>query len=193
MNTMYKSSSGVSLIPLESRLLSKRKLFIGEEITRSFANEFVEAMIYLIEEDSDKPIDIYINSPGGSVNDAGLMLYDVLKGVKTELNFHCIGMAASMAAILMASGSKGHRFILPHGGMMIHEPLIAGGVGGSATSIMQTAENIMEKKRIIVELLSADTGKSKEEVEEAISSDNYMNAAEAIAFGLCDYIETSIA
>lgn len=191
MNTIVKSSNGISLIPVESRLFSDRKLFIEGEITSVSSCEFVRTVMLLIKEDSDKPIDIYINSPGGEVN-AGLLIYDTLKGLRTEINLHCMGMAASMAAIILAGGQKGHRYILPHSKMMIHEPLIAGGVGGSATSIKRTAESIMETKRIAVELLAKDTGKSKEKIEAAISFDNYMNAEEAIAFGLCDYIETSI-
>lgn len=192
MNTIIKSSNGISLAPIESRLLSDRKLFIEGEITAASACEFVRAIMLLAKEDTDKPIDIYINSPGGEVN-AGLLIYDTLKGVKTEINLHCIGMAASMAAIILAGGKKGHRFILRHSRTMIHEPLISGGVGGSATSIKRTAESIMETKRISVELLASDTGKTRKEVEAAISFDNYMNAEESIAFGLCDTIETSIA
>lgn len=191
MNTVIKSSNGISLAPIESRLLSDRKLFIEGEITAASACEFVRAIMLLVKEDADKPIDIYINSPGGEVN-AGLLIYDTLKGVKTEINLHCIGMAASMAAIILAGGKKGHRFILRHSRTMIHEPLISGGVGGSATSIKRTAESIMETKRISVELLASDTGKTRKEVEAAISFDNYMNAEESIAFGLCDTIETSI-
>ena len=191
MNTIIKSSNGISIAPIESRLLSDRKLFIEGEITAASACEFVRAIMLLIKEDVDKPIDIYINSPGGEVN-AGLLIYDTLKGVKTEINLHCIGMAASMAAIILAGGKKGHRFILRHSRTMIHEPLISGGVGGSATSIKRTAESIMETKRISVELLASDTGKTRKEVEAAISFDNYMNAEESIAFGLCDTIETSI-
>lgn len=191
MNTIIKSSNGISLAPIESRLLSDRKLFIEGEITAASACEFVRAIMLLVKEDADKPIDIYINSPGGEVN-AGLLIYDTLKGVKTEINLHCIGMAASMAAIILAGGKKGHRFILRHSRTMIHEPLISGGVGGSATSIKRTAESIMETKRISVELLASDTGKTRKEVEAAISFDNYMNAEESIAFGLCDTIETSI-
>lgn len=191
MNTIIKSSNGISLAPIESRLLSDRKLFIEGEITAASACEFVRAIMLLVKEDADKPIDIYINSPGGEVN-AGLLIYDTLKGVKTETNLHCIGMAASMAAIILAAGKKGHRFILRHSRTMIHEPLISGGVGGSATSIKRTAESIMETKRISVELLASDTGKTRKEVEAAISFDNYMNAEESIAFGLCDTIETSI-
>lgn len=191
MNTIIKSSNGISLAPIESRLLSDRKIFIEGEITASSACEFVKIIMLLVKEDAEKPIDIYINSPGGEVN-AGLLIYDTLKGIKTEVNLHCIGMAASMAAIILAGGNKEHRYILRHSRMMIHEPLIAGGVGGSATSIKRTAESIMETKRISVELLAMDTGKSKDEVETAISFDNYMNAEEAIAFGLCDSIETSV-
>ena len=191
MNTIIKNSNGIFLAPIESRLLSDRKLFIEGEITAASACEFVRAIMLLVKEDADKPIDIYINSPGGEVN-AGLLIYDTLKGVKTEINLHCIGMAASMAAIILAGGKKGHRFILRHSRTMIHEPLISGGVGGSATSIKRTAESIMETKRISVELLASDTGKTRKEVEAAISFDNYMNAEESIAFGLCDTIETSI-
>ena len=191
MNTIIKSSNGISLAPIESRLLSDRKLFIEGEITAASACEFVRIIMLLVKEDAEKPIDIYINSPGGDVR-AGFMIYDVLKGLDTEVNLHCMGMAFSMAAIILASGKKGHRFILRHSDVMIHEPLIAGGVGGSATSIERTAESIMKKKRISVEALAADTGKSRKEVETAISFDNYMNAEEAIAFGLCDSIETLI-
>lgn len=191
MNTIVKSSHGITLVPIGTRLLSERKLFIEDDITPATANEFVKAIMLLVKEDARKPIDVYINSPGGSVN-AGLLIYDTLKGLETEVNLHCTGMAASMAAILLASGKKGHRYILPHSRTMIHEPLIAGGVGGSATSIMRTSESIMEIKRLTVELLAADTGRTREEVEAAIAFDNYMNAEEAIAFGLCDHIETSV-
>lgn len=192
MNMIQKSSNGVTLIPVESRLLSERKVFLEGEITSSSAGEFVKTVMYLVKEDSEKPIDVFINSLGGSVNDAGLMIYDFLKGLKTEVNLHCMGIAASMAAILMAGGAKGHRYIWPHGGMMIHQPHLTGGIGGNATTIMQTAEEIMKRKSVIVGLLSADTGKSAEEIEAAISFDNYMDAEESIAFGLCDTIETSI-
>lgn len=191
MNTIVKSSNGISLVPVNSKLLSERKIFLEGDITAESANEFVKAIMLLVKENSEKPIDIYIHSPGGEVN-AGLLIYDTLKGLQTEINLHCIGIAASMAAIILASGKKGHRFILPHSKTMIHEPLIAGGVGGSATSIKRTAESIMETKRIAVELLAKDTGRTEREVESAISFDNYMNAEEAIEFGICDSIETSI-
>ena len=188
MNTIVKSSHGITLVPVSSKLLAERKIFIEGEITSESACEVVRSIMLLVKEDSNKPIDIYINSPGGEVN-AGLMIYDTLKGIKTEINIHCIGMAASMAAIILAGGQKGHRFILPHSKTMIHEPLISGGVGGSATSIQRTAESIMETKRLTVELLAKDTGKKEKDIEAAVAFDNYMNAKETIAFGICDSIE----
>lgn len=188
MNTIVKSSHGITLVPVTSKLLAERKIFIEDEITSASACDIVRSLMLLVKEDTNKPIDIYINSPGGRV-DAGLMIYDTLKGMKTEVNLHCIGMAASMAAVILAGGKKGHRYILPHSKTMIHEPLISGGVGGSATSIQRTAESIMETKRLTVELLAKDTGKKEKEIETAVSFDNYMNAEESIAFGLCDSIE----
>ena len=192
MNTIVKSSSGIALVPAESRLLTDRKVFIRSEINSETAYNFITSIMLLVKEDPEKPIDIYIiDSPGGEVN-AGLLIYDTIKGLDTVVNMHCVGMAASMAAILMAGGQKGRRFIMPRSKMMIHEPLLSGGIGGSATTIQRTAESIMETKRILVDLLANDTGKSKDEVEKAIAYDNYMNAEEAIAFGLCDSIEKSI-
>lgn len=189
MNTIVKSSHEITLVPVTSKLLAERKIFIEDEITSASACDIVRSLMLLVKENPDKPIDIYINSPGGSVVDAGLMIYDTLKGMKTEVNLHCIGMAASMEAVILASGKKGHRYILPHSKTMIHEPLISGDVGGSATTIQRTAESIMETKRLTVELLAKDTGKTEKEVEEAIAFDNYMNAEESIAFGPCDNIE----
>lgn len=191
MNTIVKSSNGISLVPIESRLFSDRRLFIEGEITSVSACEFVRAVMLLVKEDANKPVDIYINSPGGEVN-AGLLIYDTMKGLQTEINLHCVGLAASMAAIIFAGGQKKHRYILPHSKIMIHEPLIANGVSGSATSIKQTADSLMETRHIAVELLAKDTGKSTKEIETAISFDNYMNAKEAVAFGICDSIEKSI-
>lgn len=183
--------------PHEVQLLTKhftnRKLFINGEVTEEMANDFVSKMLYLCQ--SDEPIDIYLNSPGGSVN-AGLVIYDILQDCsgdegcepKIPINIYCTGLAASMGAVILAGGQKGRRFILPHSKVMIHEPLIAGGMGGSATSIKKTAESILETKTIINGILAKHTGKTVEEVDEATSFDNYMNAEEAISFGLCDSI-----
>ena len=191
MNTIIKSSNGISLVPIESRLLGDRKVFIEGEINAKSACDFVKCMMLLIKEDAEKPIDVYINSPGGEVV-SGMLIRDTLQGMNTEINLHCIGMAASMAAILLSTGEKGHRFVSPHAKIMIHEPLITGGVGGSASSIKRAAESILETKAMTVELLANSTGRSKKEIEKAISYDNYMNAEECIAFGIADRIEKSI-
>ena len=187
MTTIVKSSNGIALVPEEARLLAQRKLFIEGEITSETACAFVRQVMILLQEDAEKPIDVFINSPGGEVN-AGLVIYDTIKSLSVEINLYCIGLCASMAAIILAGGSKNHRFLLPHSKTMRHEPLISSGVGGSATSIQRTAESIMETKRITVELLAHDTGRSVEEIEKAIAFDNYMNAQEALDFGLVDEI-----
>ena len=188
-NVPYKSSNGSSWIPIESWLLPEGKLFIEGEITEETANEFIQKLMYMKKEKPEEKIRIYVNSRGGEVN-AGMLIYDAIKGLKNETDIICIGIAASMAAIILAGGQKGHRFILPHSKVMIHEPLVAGGIGGSATTIQRTAESILETKRVSVELLASDTGKSIEDVEKAISFDNFMNAQEAVAFGICDGIIT---
>ncbi len=185
----FKTSSGASWVPIESWLLSEGKLFIRDEIDEDSASEFIQKLMYLESEKPDTPIKIYINSRGGEVN-AGKLIYDAIKSMKTEADIICTGMAASMAAIILAGGKKGRRFILPHSEVMIHEPYVAGGIGGSADKIQRTAESILKNKRESVELLSADTCRSKEEVEKAMSFDNYMDAKEAVAFGICDRIIT---
>lgn len=188
MDVLVSNSRGTLVVPIKTKLLKEnRTVFIENEITSLSADEFKHTIMYLIYEDAEKPINIHIDSPGGSVQ-AGLIIYDIIKGLSVDVNVYCTGIAASMAAIIFAGAEKGHRFILPHSKVMIHEPLISGGVGGSATSIQKTAESIMETKRIAVELLSEDTGKSKEEIEKAISFDNFMNAQEAIKFGIADKI-----
>ncbi len=186
-----KSSSGTRLIDLDTEFFSNRELFLDDEIHPASVMCLVKQLKHLVEQDAGQPITIYINSPGGSVTD-GLIIYDCIKALPCELNLICTGMAASMAAIILAGGQKGHRYILPHSKVMIHEPLLTGGVGGSATSINRRAESIMQTRRLIAELLAADTGRSVEEIEKAISFDNYMNPQEAIEFGLVDEIVRSI-
>ncbi|MBC5745909.1 ATP-dependent Clp protease proteolytic subunit [Lachnospiraceae bacterium MD308] len=192
MQVIKKSSSGIQSLSLESVMLSLRKIFLSGVITMDSANEIIQQLLFLESEDDTSPITILIDSPGGEVN-AGLMIYDQLKGMESiPIKMHCTGFAASMAAILLAGGQKGNRLVLPHSKIMIHEPLISGGVGGSATSIQRTAESIMETKRITTELLAQDTGRSIEEIEKSISYDNFMNAEEAIAFGICDEIVSRV-
>ena len=191
MQIMMKSCSGVQTVPLESRLLADRKVYIQGEIDDETACVFEQQIQYLLSEDPEKPIDIYINTPGGSVA-AGLHMYDVLKSIHTNVTMWCRGTTASMGAILLAGGQKGQRYVLPHAKIMIPEPLTAGGVGGSATSIQRTAESIMETKKITIELLAADTGQSKEAIEKAIAFDNYMNAQKAVSFGIADKVVSGL-
>jgi len=191
MQIMMKSCSGIHTVSLESRLLADRKVYIQGEINDEMACGFEQQIQYLLSEDSEKPIDIYISTPGGNVA-AGLHMYDVLKSIRVNTTLWCRGITASMGAIILAGGQKGHRLVLRHAKIMIHEPLIAGGVGGSAISIQRTAESIMETKKITVELLAADTGKSKATIEQAIAFDNYMNAQQAVDFGIADKVVSSL-
>jgi len=181
-----ESAHGVREVSLDTRHLMNRRIFINGEINEESANDFLSQMLYL-EQESDDPITIYINSPGGSVN-AGLVIYDCIQASELEINLICAGTAASMAAIIFAGGEKGHRYILPHSKVMIHEPLLAGGVGGSATSIKNISDSILETREIVNKILAKHTGKTLKEINKATSFDNYMNAEEAIKFGLCDEI-----
>lgn len=181
-----ESAHGVREVSLDTRHLMNRRIFINGEINEDSANDFLSQMLYL-EQESNDPITIYINSPGGSVN-AGLVIYDCIQAAEVEINMICAGTAASMAAIILAGGQQGHRYILPHSKVMIHEPLLAGGVGGSATSIKNISDSILETREIVNGILSKHTGKTMKEINKATSFDNYMNAEEAIKFGLCDSI-----
>lgn len=179
-----ESAHGIREVSLKTRHLMNRNIFLTGSIDDEMANDFLSEFMYL-ENQSDEPINIYINSPGGQVN-AGLMIYDTVQGSRVPVNMICAGLAASMAAIILAGGQNGRRYILKHSKVMIHEPLISGGLGGSATSIKNISESILETRKICNSILAQHTGKSVEEIDEATSFDNYMNAEEAIEFGLCD-------
>ena len=181
-----ESARGIREIALKTRHFMDRKIFLTGAINAEMANAFLSEILFL-EQEPTKPVTIYINSPGGEVN-AGLMIYDVIQGSGLEINMVCTGMAASMAAILLAGGKKGHRYILKQSKVMIHEPLITRGVGGSATSIKNISESILETRKLVNGILAEHTGKTMEAIDEATSFDNFMNAEEAIAFGLCDAV-----
>ncbi len=181
-----ESAQGTREVMLTTRHLMNRKIFLTGDITEEMANRFLSQLLFLKNEGSE-PITVYINSHGGQVN-AGLMIYDLIQGCEMTVDLICTGMAASMAAVLLAGGKKGHRYIMEHSKVMIHEPLIADGVGGSATSIKNISDSILETREIVNGILSKHTGKSIEEINEATSFDNYFNASDAIAFGLCDKV-----
>ncbi len=185
-----ESHNGVRELNIYTRHLTKRRIFLNGDIDRDAANDIVAQLLYL-QEESNVPIFFYINSNGGEVN-AGLYIYDVLQSMTAPVYTYCTGIAASMAAILLAGGQPGRRFILPHSRTMIHEPLLAGGVGGSATSIRNISDSILETREIVNGILAKHTGKSLEEINKATSFDNYMNAEKSVEFGICDKMVTSL-
>ncbi len=185
-----ESANGVREVLLTTHHLMKRVIFLDGEIDEVMANEFLSQMLYL-REDPTKPVNIYINSSGGEIN-SGMVIYDIIRGCDMKLNIICTGKASSMAAVILAGGQAGRRYIYEHSRVMIHEPLISGGVGGSATSIKRIADSIIETRGMVNELIAKHTGKSIEEIDEATSFDNYMNASEAVEFGLCDKVITKL-
>lgn len=185
MNVQVKSSNGIFLVPMETRLLGDRKIFIEGEITQEKACEFVKKMLVLCKEDSNSPIDILISSEGGEIL-AGMLMYDCIQSCRTPLRMFCLGTAYSMGALLFASGNQ--RFMLPHSELMLHEPLIGSRIGGSASSIRSVSESLTETKNKINRILAKHTGRTQEEIEEATRFDHYFSPEESIAFGLADEI-----
>ena len=186
MNVLVKSSSGISQVSADSKLLSQRKVFIEGEISSESACEFIKKILILNEEDTDKPIDVLINSPGGEIN-SGMAIYDVIQASKAPIRMFCIGRAYSMGAVLFSSGNHG-RYMLPHSELMLHEPLLGNRVSGNSSSIQSISESLLETKRRMNQILARHTGKSEEEVEKATSYDHYYSPEESREFGLCDEI-----
>ena len=166
-----------------SRLLKDRIIFLGEEVNDVSASLVVAELLFLEAEDPGKDIQLYINSPGGSVT-AGMAIYDTMQYIKCDLSTICLGMAASMRAFLLSSGAKGKRYALPNSTIMIHQP--SGGAQGQATEIQIVADQIAKTKKKLNEILSANTGQPLEIVEKDTDRDNYMTAEEAKAYGLID-------
>ncbi|MSS07736.1 ATP-dependent Clp endopeptidase proteolytic subunit ClpP [Clostridium sp. WB02_MRS01] len=179
------TSKGERSYDIYSRLLKDRIIFLGEEVSDVSASLVVAQLLFLEAEDPNKDINLYINSPGGSVT-AGMAIYDTMNYIKCDVSTVCMGMAASMGAFLLAGGAKGKRFALPNAEVMIHQP--SGGAKGQATEIRIVAENILKIKKRLNEILSANTGQPYEVIERDTERDNYMNAEEAKAYGLIDDI-----
>ena len=178
-----QTSRGERSYDIYSRLLKDRIIFLGEEVNDVSAGLIVSQLLFLEAEDPGKDIQLYINSPGGSVT-AGMAIYDTMQYIKCDVSTICLGMAASMGAFLLAGGAKGKRFALPHSTIMIHQP--SGGAQGHATEIQIVADHIAQTKRTLNELLAANTGQPIEVVERDTDRDNYMTAEEAKAYGLID-------
>lgn len=168
-----------------SRLLEDRIIFLTGEITDATANVVIAQLIYLEGKNPDKDIFLYINSPGGSVS-AGIAIYDTMNYIKCDVSTICIGLAASMGAFLLSSGTKGKRFALPNSEIMIHQPL--GGTQGQASDIEIQAKHMKKTKNMLNRILSENTGKPIEEIEKDTDRDNYMSADEAKKYGLIDNI-----
>ncbi len=171
-----------------SRLLNDRIIFLGEEITSVSANLVVAQLLHLESQDAEKDISLYINSPGGEVY-SGLAILDTMNFIKPQVSTICVGMAASMAAVLLSAGAKGKRFCLPHSKVMIHQP--SGGAQGQQTEIEIVAEEIKKTRRELNQILSDASGQPIEKVQTDTERDNYLTAAEALDYGLIDRIVTS--
>ena len=183
-----QTSRGERSYDIFSRLLSDRIVFLGEEVSDVSASLIIAQMLFLEVQDPGKDIQLYINSPGGSVS-AGFAIYDTMQYVKCDVSTICIGLAASFGAFLLAGGTKGKRLALPNAEIMIHQPAIHGnGIQGQATDIKITSDHIQKSKKRLNTILSENTGKSIDEIAIATERDNYMTAIEAMDFGLIDKI-----
>ena len=178
-----QTSRGERSYDIYSRLLKDRIIFLGEEVNDVSANLIVAQLLFLEAEDPSKDIQLYINSPGGSVT-AGMAIYDTMQYIKCDVSTICLGMAASMGAFLLSSGAKGKRYALPNSTIMIHQP--SGGAQGQAPEIQIVADQIAKTKKKLNEILSANTGQPLEIVEKDTDRDKYMTAEEAKAYGLID-------
>lgn len=183
-----QTSHGERSYDIFSRLLSDRIVFLGEEVSDASASLIIAQMLFLEAQAPEKDIQLYINSPGGSVS-AGFAIYDTMQYIKCDVSTICIGLAASFGAFLLAGGTKGKRIALPNAEIMIHQPAIHGnGIQGQAADIKITSDHIQKSKERLNSILARNTGKSIEEIILATERDHYMSATEAVDFGLIDKI-----
>ena len=180
-----QTTRGERSYDIYSRLLEDRIVFVNGEITEDTANLVIAQLIYLEGKDPDKDIMMYINSPGGSVV-AGMAIYDTMNYIKCDVCTICVGMAASMGAVLLSSGAKGKRFALPNSEIMIHQPL--GGYQGQASDIKIHAEHMMKTRKLLNKILSQNSGVDIDKIEQDTDRDNFMSAEEAKKYGLIDKI-----
>lgn len=184
MNILIRSSSGITQVPVETKLLSERKIFIEGEITANTAMEFVKQLLYLNIE-SEETITVFINSPGGEIN-SGLLMYDAIVGSKAPVRTICMGKAYSMGAVLFTCAKE--RFMLPNSELMLHQPLLGGRVSGNASSIRSISDSLLETKRKLNKLIAIHTGKTEKEIDEATGFDHYYSPDEAVDFHLADKV-----
>ena len=185
-----QSGRGERAFDIYSRLLKERIIFLVGPVDDHTANLVVAQLLFLESENPDKDIYFYINSPGGSVT-AGLSIYDTMKFIKPDVQTLCLGQAASMGAFLLSVGTKGKRFALPNSRVMIHQPLISGGLGGQASDIEIHARELLKLKEKLNQMLAEHTGKPLEQIERDTDRDNFMSAQEAADYGLIDKVITT--
>lgn len=182
---IQQTNKGERSYDIFSRLLNDRIVILSEEVNPVSASLVVAQMLYLEAEDADKDISFYINSPGGTITD-GLAIYDTMRFIKCDVSTICMGLAASMGAFLLSSGTKGKRFALPNSEILIHQPL--GGAQGQATDIKIVADQILKTRERLNKILAENTGRPIEEINRDTERDNYMTAEEALAYGLVDRV-----
>ena len=182
-----QTNKGERSYDIFSRLLKDRIIFLSEDVNQTTASLIVAQMLFLESEDPDKEISFYINSPGGSITD-GMAIFDTMNYIKCPVTTICIGMAASMGAFLLAAGTKGKRYATPNAEIMIHQPLISGGLSGQTTEIKIHAEHMVRTREKLNRILSERTGKSLEQIEKDTERDNFMTAEQALEYGLIDGI-----
>ena len=182
-----QTSKGERSYDIFSRLLKDRIIFLSEDVNHVTASLVIAQMLFLESEDPDKEISFYINSPGGSITD-GMAIVDTMNYIKCPVSTICIGLAASMGSVLLASGEKGKRFATPNSEILIHQPLISGGLSGQTTEIKIHADHMVKTREKLNKLLSERTGQSLEQIEKDTERDHYMTAEEALKYGLIDGI-----
>ncbi|MCM1270601.1 MAG: ATP-dependent Clp endopeptidase proteolytic subunit ClpP [Ruminococcus flavefaciens] len=182
-----QTSRGERSYDIFSRLLNDRIIMLSDQVNDATASLVVAQLLYLESQDTEKDISLYINSPGGSIT-SGMAIYDTMQYIKCDVSTICIGMAASMGAFLLAAGTKGKRIALPNSEIMIHQPLISGGLSGQCTDIKIHSDHLVRTRQKMNEMLAANTGKPLEQVQADTERDNYMTAQEALAYGLIDKV-----
>lgn len=185
-NVIEQTPRGERFYDIFSRLLRDRIVFIGTPIDETVASLTIAQLLFLQSEDPTEPIQMYINSPGGSVT-AGLGIYDTMQYINPEVHTWCVGLAASMAAVLLAAGEAGHRHVLPHARVLIHQPW-SSGIGGQATDLKIQAEEILNTRDALNKILSQHTGQPVDRIERDTDRDYYMSASEAKEYGIVDLV-----
>ena len=184
-----QTSRGERSYDIFSRLLNDRIIMLSDQVSDATASLVVAQLLYLESQDSEKDISLYINSPGGSITD-GMAIYGTMQYIKCDVSTICIGMAASMGAFLLAAGAKGKRIALPNSEIMIHQPLISGGLSGQCTDIKIHSDHLLRTRSKMNEMLAEFTGKPLDEIEKDTERDNFMSAQEAMDYGLIDKVIT---